>query len=319
MADVTYDSIAPLVHRSSTEGTTLQVSFKCPVSEAEVQSQATLRRGKGVKDVAMSSAKRGLMASLRRSVMGAVRAALGHGLLGRVGQDVARSVLSDADQKVREHFTEDEKQAATVDAFERVKSEFVWDPKGQRFVSAKVTGATPSAFSKQLAEAPVTERYDRGVLARMLVEIANADGRIEPEEIAFLSGFITDDIGTVPDLLAKPPLSGVELSETSTGGVRETLLMLAWAAAMTDEDLAEAEKKKLEDFAQGLALHPDRAESARRAAQSHLLDQAIEAAYARGFDDAKRQEVLQLGANLGMEPDEAERAEIRYRKAHGLV
>lgn len=318
MSEVTYEAIAPMIQEASAQGTTYNVTFRCPLSEATVSSQAALRRGAGVKDVAVGSAKKSLMYSLRRSVLGAVRSVLGHGVLGRVGQDVARSMLSDAEQKANEHFTEDEKQAAAVEAFERVKGEFVWDPKGQRFVSAKAAGATPSAFSKQLAEAPVSERYDRGVLARMLVEVANADGRIEPDEINFLSGFITDDVGTVPALLKKPALSSVELSETSTGGVRETLLMLAWAAAMTDEELADAEVRKLEGFAAGLALHPERAESARRAAQAHLLEQAIEAAYARGFDDAKRQEVLQLGANLGMEAEEAERAEIRYRKTHGL-
>lgn len=319
MAEVTYDTIAPLVLRTDTHGTTLKVVFRCPVSEKVVDAQATLRRGAGLKDVAVGSAKRGIMHSLRRSVLGAVRSALGYGLLGRVGQDVARSVLSDVEEKANEHFSEEEKHAAAVEAFERVRSEFVWDPKGQRFVSAMAAGATPSAFSKQLAEAPVVERYDRGVLARMLIEVANADGRIEPEEIAFLSGFVTDDIGSVRDLMKKPPLSGTELSETSTGGVRETLLMLAWAVAMTDEELADAERQKLEAFASGLALHPDRAESARRAAQAHLLEQAIEAAYAQGADDAKRQEILQLGAKLGMAAEEAERAEIRYRKAHGLV
>ncbi len=313
-----YDDIEPLIADSKIDGSTIEVSFRCPVTQTEVPSQGTMRAGRDVSSVAQRSVKRSLSQSLRRAVFSAIRGALGSGLLGRAGQDVARSVLTDATDKMNHTHSSGEKQAALLEAFEQVQSQFVWDAKSSRWVAAEALGAK-SEFSSQLASAPVRAKYDRGVLARMLVEIAAADGSVSAEEKDFLAGFVTPDLGSIDQLLAAGSLSSVDLSEVSAGSVRETLLMLAWAAACTDEDLDASEQAKLTDFAAGLGLSSQQATKMRTVAQEHVLNAAFQAAYSDGVDATKKAQVLAVAAAIGVPAEQAQRFEIRFRKAHGLV
>lgn len=318
MAEITFENVKPLLANAQQNGATMQCTFRCPTSGATVEASASIKKGRGLGDVAKQSAKRSLMWSVRSGVMRAVRSVLGYGFFGRVGRDIANQLLGDAAKKADQAYSDDEKNAAIVDAFTNVSSQFVWDGKKGRWVSAKGAGDVLTDFAKQLSQAPVTEKYDRVVLARILVEIANADGRLADEEKELLKSFITPDLGSFEDLSAKSPLSGAELAETSASA-RETMLMLGWAVALSDEDLASEEQARLVEVANGLQLDEGRAAQMKQHAQLYLLDQALESAYANGASDAGRQEVMGLAQKLGIDGEAAERAEIRYRKRNGLV
>lgn len=319
MSEITYESIQNLVDHAEQDGRQMKVTFKCPATQDVIASSATIQAGKELKDVAMASAKKSVMYSVRRTLMSTIRSVLGGGMFGKVGRDVASELMRGMETKAKESYSEAEKQAAVVAAFEAVKTRFAWDGKNQRWVSAQGAGNLLSDFDKQLGAHPVTQTYDRGILARMLVQVSAADGHLADEEKEFLSTVVTSDLGSIDDLLKSGNPSAVELSEVSQGGIRETLLMMSWTVALTDEELADAEQQLLVSYAQGLTVADDRAQILKGWAQHQVLGQAMSAIYASGATAEGKQKILQIAQQIGVSAEDAERAEIRYRKQYGLI
>ncbi|WP_428261709.1 hypothetical protein [Haliangium sp.] len=318
MSNLRYENIQPLIAAAEQQGASMRVTFRCPVSGFEVQASAGLRADDSISGRAAQRAKRSLMWSVRSAISRAVRSALGHGVLGSAASSVASDVVQAGGEQVR--YSDSDKEAAMVRAFESVQSQFAWDAEKGQFISAQAAGDMLPGFTRQLQIAPATSKYDRGVLARMLTEIAAADGELGDDERAFVSGFVTPDIGTVDSLMAAGRLSTAELSETTQGPVRETMLMLAWGVAFTDESLAPQEEVRLGEYAEGLGLAEARVAELKSDAQMYLLDQALHHAYAGGQKNAEAHaEAMRLAQRLGIDPTAAERADIRFRKRHGLV
>jgi len=320
MSEITYENIKPLIESAEQEGSMMKCVFKCPVSGTTVESQAAIQKGRGLADRAKESAKRSLSWRIRWGVSRLVRSALGYGIGGRVAGDVAGQAVSGAAEKVGQGFSESEKQAAIEQAFKNVSSQFVFDGKKNTWVAATVAADILTDFAGQLNSAPVSQNYDRGVLARMLVEVAQADGNLAAEEKDFLAGFISSDLGTVDELAGKPRLSPAELAEVSSGPARETMLMIAWALACTDKELAQAEQQRLAAFTEALGVADTRAAELKRYAQRFVIDQAMEGVYPGGVvDEGAKAEVYHFAERIGLDRNEAERVEIRYRKRNNMV
>lgn len=318
MSQISYNTIHPLIVHAEQQGTAMRVTFRCPVSGQEVHASAGLRAANTIGNRVAGTAKRNLMWSVRGAIAGAVRRAFGHGMLGSMAAGAARDAMSAGESNLR--FSDSEKQEAIVRAFASVSSQFAWDAQNGRFISAQAAGEVMTDFMKQIAAAPVTTPYDRGVLARMLTEIAVADGNLGEDERAFLSGFVTPDIGTVESLAQAQRLSAAELSETSQGAARDTMLMLAWGVALTDEELSPQEAARLDEHAAGLGIAAARTGELKRFAQTYLLDQALGGVYAGGQRNAElHAEAMAMAERMGLDRTEAERADIRFRKRYGLV
>lgn len=325
MAEITYESIKPLIAKEEVHGSTMVCTFRCPESGFEVEARAPLHKkqtaGSRVASRAKDTVKRNLLFQARTALSRAIGGILGRGTLGQMGRSVGHSAVTEATRgggSSEVSYSDAEKREAVVDAFQTVSSRFAYDAENERWISAQLAGDVLTDFARQLDDAPVNQTYDQGVLARMLAEVANADGTIGEDEKGFLGGFVPPDLGSVDDLLAKPALSTVELDETSAGEPRETMLMIAWALALTDEDLAEAEQARLGQLAEGLGIPPERADELKHHAQVFIIDQAVEAACDSGQDDAQvREQVLELADKIGLDRESAERAEIKYRKRVG--
>ena len=297
----------------------MRVTFRCPVSGQSVQSSGGLQAANTMASRATQSAKRGLMWSLRSSIARAARSAFGHGVAGSVASQATYGAMSGVGSG-RTSYSDSDKRDAIVRAFHNVQNQFAWDAQNNRFISAQAAGQTLPEFSQQRSSAPVSSPYDRGVLARMLTEIACADGQLGDDERGFLGGFITPEMGTVEQLAQYQRLSAAELAETTQGPSRETMLMLAWALAFTDEELSSQEAGRLNEYAGQLAIAPQRAEELVQYAQVYLVDQALMRAYPGGQrDPALHAEVMALAGRLGLDSTTAERADIRFRKRYGLV
>ena len=319
MSQITYQTIQPLVASAEQQGSSMRVSFRCPVTGQVIEASGALQRSNTMGDRVAESAKRSVMYGLRNALTRSIRRALGYGIVSNVVADAARGAASGSGQASQD-YSDDEKQAAIVRAFESVSNQFVWDGANNRFVSVQAAGDVMTDFMRHLNSAPVNAPYDRGIAARMLTEIACADGTIGDDERQFLAGFLAPEIGTVDSLAQMARLSSAELAETTQGPPRETMLMLAWALALTDESLASDEALRLNEFASGLGISTDRAHELRAYAQIYLVDQALGRAYPGGRrDEQAHAEVMAMAGRLGMDPTEAERVDIRFRKRYGLV
>lgn len=318
MSQSIYETIQPLIAHAEQQGSTMRVVFRCPVSGYETEASAGMRQGSSMGSRVSGSLKRSLMWSVRNVIASAVRSAFGHGIVGSVLANSSREAIQAGEEKLR--YSEDDQRDAVERAFQSVSDRFLWDAAQGRYIAAQAGGEVITGFMRQLVDAPATSRYDRLVAARMLTEIAAADGQLRQDEHMFLAGFITPDLGAVDDLSRNPRLSAAELAETSEGPVRDTLLMLAWAVAWTDDQLAPEEEARLREYATALAVPAARLAELQGHVRTYLLDQALARAYSGGrLDAAAHAEAMEFARRLGLDATTAERADIRFRKRNGLI
>ncbi|MBL4848534.1 MAG: TerB family tellurite resistance protein [Planctomycetes bacterium] len=318
MTEITFEELRGLIAAQEVRGSRVEVTFKCPTTGASHESSAGIRKGKGLGNVALSAAKQGMWRSLRSGIMRAISGALGSGAMASVGRQVSNQMVRDASQGSQ--FTGEDVEAAVVEAFQSVQSKFRREGQGWVAAHGEVSAdVADTGFQAQLRQGPVSERYDQGVLARVLVEVARGDGKLSSEEEALLGTFVDPSMGTIAELATRPPLSSVELSETSAAA-RDTILMLGWALALSDQSLAPSEQARLAEVASGFEISAEQAAVLQGYAQAFLVDQALEAAYASGSrDPAAHQEAMAVAAAIGLSAEAAELADVRFRKAKGIV
>lgn len=318
MSDLSYQNIAPLIASSSQAGRSMRFVFKCPVTGQQVQASYTFQQDPGVSSKVTAAAKRSMWYEVRREVGYAIRSVFGYNIVGRMAADMATAAMTASQSGVSTapKYSEQEQQVAAVEAFRTVANQFAWDAKNGRWISRRALADTMSPFERQVAENPVDHPYDRDVLSRMLVEVTCADGRLSEEEDAFLMEFLEGN--TVEELSQRPELTEAELGETSTGGVRETLLLIAAVAALSDEEFSKPEQEKLDLFARGLGLVGPRRNEVLKKAQTFILDQAMEKMWAWGGHDANaRNELMALADRIGMDRRAAAVAEAQFQKRRG--
>lgn len=314
MTQINYANIENLIGDQQVTGSTLNVTFRCPQTNVEVAATATLKKGTTISEDATRKVKKGLWSSLRRSVGRAITDALGSGTAGRVVRDVASSAIGQ--QEGKNAFSKTETQAGMVAAFETVQNRFRWDGENNCWVGLS---EPTTAFAKRLQEAPVTEKFDRGVLARTLVELSGADGDIGDEERAFLGQFLDGELGTIEELAQRGPLTNGELGET-TEPVRSSILMLGWATAMCDEDVADEEVARLTELATGFGIDEATNGALREDAQRFLFEQALAGVYEGGQrEEAAFGEATAAAKRMGLEDSAIESFDASYRKRCGIV
>ncbi|MBW2732566.1 MAG: TerB family tellurite resistance protein [Deltaproteobacteria bacterium] len=315
MEEITYESLQPLLLEVQQEGHDLRCLFGCPLCDFRIRAEAIVKHASLGEELSASERKQEQGA--KSSLAGFLRRILGGGPLRAVGE-VAKTAVSDSSPPGV--YSEDEKQSAVIAAFRQVLPSFVWDGTARRWLSARAaTGLLPE-FNQQLVAAPISREVDRDVLARMLVEVAQADGVLAPEERGFLESFLGKEEGRLDDLTKQPLLSRDELAACGALEVRETMLMLAWATSLVDGDLDPRETARLKELARGLSVRGGRAETLKRYAQVFLVDQALEHAYGGAAGGARRHaEAFALAKRLGLDQASVERVDIRLRRRLGRV
>lgn len=319
MPEITLENVQPLITNVQASGRTLTVQFRCPVSNHVVPAQY-MAAAKQQSRLAQT-AQRTVMYEVRRAIAPMLRGVFGYGMVGRMASQAADTAIRSATSTRRgpTGLSQSEQNEALIEAFRSVSSQFVWDGPNGRWLSARAARDLMSPFELQLADGPVEAPYDRQVLARMLVEIASADGTLVEAERSFMTEFLTPEVGSLDSLTDRPPLTAAELGSTTRGPVRGTLLLLASVLALSDEDYDPAEQAKLDQFAHGLGLTGGQAEAMREAAQTFLLDQALDRMFAWGGHDAHAREQLYLLADkIGLARDKAELAEARFQRRRGV-
>lgn len=314
MSTPTLANVQPLVQHQDIRGRTLQVRFQCPVSGQVVDARFAVPVDNSMGSRVTSQVKRNLMWSLQSAVASAIRSTMGYNIAGRVASDVARSTIGGMQRQASSQaLSAREAEHALLQAFVSVQHQFIWDQGRGAWISHAAAQEALSDFERMLAAAPIAHPYDRQVMARMLVEIARGDGHLSSEESSWLTEVITPDLGDIASLATRPPLTPAELGSTSAGPVRQSLLVLAWAMALVDEEMAASEKALLDHFAAGLRTSPADTEACRKAAQTYILDQAMDRMFAwGGHDEYARAQLYGLAQRIGMAVHEAQEAEARH-------
>ena len=315
--DITYEKLANNIAEENAEGGTMHVVFKCPLTDKSFEASAQMRAASGVGARVKQRAKREILQQAKRSIMRGLRGLFGGGRIGSAVGSMGHASM--ARGSMGASYGKTEKQQGVVDAFKSIAGRFAWSDEKSAFVSAADLEGLLSAYDIQLSKGPVESKWDRGVLARMLAEIVASDGTVADEERSFFEAFLTDEIGSLDDLLKRDPLSQTEIDETSAAA-RETMLMLAWSVALCDEELDEAESKKLRSFAGMLGVDDGRAGELRAAASDKVIENVLDECYADGeFDDDERKRVGELAQGIGVDGDRVAKIDVKLRKRRGIV
>jgi tellurite resistance protein len=304
---VTYEQIESLIISRSLEGSRMVCEFRTPSGEI-VSATASIKRERDVSSQISRNMQRVAATQTRMAVTRTLSSALGGGIFGRAASMVVRTASTP--QALGINYSESEKKAAVVEAFEKVSAHFSMDDSSGSWkapaISPSKSADQLSMFERQLSAYPVTNKYDKEILSRMLVEVANVDGNISEEERSFMESFIPAEIGTINSLLRWDKLSEVECEEVSAP-VKKTIYMLAWINAMVDYEIDPDEKAMLMEFAEMLGLSDSDTREMIKASKYYILENAF-------GEDLNRSELFELADCLQLAHDEAERCLIQYKK-----
>ena len=310
---MTYDQISHLIVSADLEGSKMFCTFQHPTQDRVIESEAPIRRSKSVQSQVTRTIKRNVSRELRRSTSRMLRSALGGGFLGRTASQIVRT--STRDNEFVKGYTQEEKQEAIVAAYQKVAhlleesaaSQESPSPTSSISIKTKAPAkAATSEFEAHLQRFPIKETYDQEILARMLAELASADGDIGEEEEEFLNSFLPPSLGTIDTFLNAEPLSPVECEEVSQKA-KLSILMICKALSIIDLDADDSEQQLLSEFAEMMGISAKKAEAAYQKAQSYILESHIDT-------DTPRQEVFEIGEKIGLSQDEALRAQIQLKK-----
>jgi len=257
MKDVTYESIAKLIKQQTQLGNTLHVVFSCPVTGICISGYAAI-----LPEQPDIQALDHTMSDIRSLVMSAVRETLCN----------PRLIIPSAIPQ--QQYSLDALHLAAATAFHSVQQHFVWDKNASRWVSRQASVEFETNFIRQLSSAPITAQHDCTVLAQLLIEIANADGKIAPEEKCFLETFLKSKETVV--------IANISLEALANTKQRETVLMLCWALALCDQNLDHLEGSCLQRIAQGLDLSDARIAEIKTYAKQYVVDQALQSQWEGG-------------------------------------
>ena len=201
-----------------------------------------------------------LAGRMRSRMVGVLRKAVGKKKIE--SEDSDAPTFEKASRKEREH--------AVVAAFQAIMNEIIYDETAGKWHLA----TDFSEFEQKIRRNPLVEAYDKRLMSRMLVEMARADGKIEEEERLFFNHFLNEQTGRLGDLMRAPYLREEECQKVAPKH-RPTIFMIVAAVALTDNELAASEQKKLKQFATMFELDNQQQEELLKVAQIYTIEAAV--------------------------------------------
>lgn len=138
MPHITYDTIEPNVAETEVDGSTIVVTWKCPVSGKIVaKSEAGMEAATSTARNMAQATQRTLIEAALQGFVSFISNTFG-GVAGRVATSAAYPARAGAIQQVgRPVYTKASENAATVAAFEQVRDKFRWDENRELFVAVQ--------------------------------------------------------------------------------------------------------------------------------------------------------------------------------------
>jgi tellurite resistance protein len=240
-------------------------------------------------------------------------------MLGRTGGMAFNTAARETTKTAGQGPSNKEIKEAIVKAFLMVAGNFHYDQETKEWFKASDPPPPPpkSPYEEQWNTNPIVDPHDLDVFARIIAELAYADGTIAKEEAEFFREIIDSLPSKNPtapkpslDKLAKSdPVSRIEAQEV-TQGVKATIFMTAWVIAAIDLDIDPVEEELLMEYADVFELPEARREELTRSAKYFVMEQNID-------PDIPREELFELSAKIKLSNDEAERCRIAYKRRVG--
>ncbi|MEE9311884.1 MAG: TerB family tellurite resistance protein [Planctomycetota bacterium] len=315
MSDITYEKLAKNIASEETSGSQMKVTFICAVTGTTIESGATMAQAKGLKAGIKKAAKRGFFTAARRGLRSALRGVFGSGIIGNAAQSSAASSVGHG---TTVSYDESSKHDAVVVAFMKVSKKFAWSKEDNAYVLVSHLEGMMSDYDKQMRDHPLKSRWDKAVCARVLAEIASADGEIADDEQELFNAVLDDDTGSLDEVVAAGKLSKVELEEV-TPDSRGTILMLGWTMAFCDEELADAERERMTEIAELMAFSNERLNHFMHLAAEQVVINMLEGCYEDGgLDEDEKKRIAELSGNIGINEALVAKLDVKVRVRLGI-
>lgn len=320
--DFSYEEIAKYVLDYEIDGNRVVVEFQNEAGEV-YDASAVMRKSKTI--TSQLSDKVGKMAKsqARRHATRMVRSALGGGMLGRLGSTVVRSSVNNAEVPGTSNYSESDIHEAIAKAFKRVARNFstessnarttMRDRRNQDRSRERVVRDRNSAreeeldFQGQLRKHPVKNLFEQDILARVLVMVARADGKITEDERNLISDILPKKIGTISDIAERGEVSSVEAEELDAG-VKKSIVLLSYSVALVDFDLSRNEAEKLVQIATLFGLEHHEITALERLAKYETLSSVMD-------PYMSKEQLYEAADGMELSRDEAERMLIQFKKS----
>jgi hypothetical protein len=137
MIDITYDMIKPNVANVATNGSAVEVSWKCAETGRDMgRSTAQQQADDSVGGKVLTTVKQSAVREIGYGVVSFISSLLG-GSAGRVARDATWSASSQLQARANaaSYYNEGTKRAAIVHAFKQVQSRFEWSEEKKHFIA----------------------------------------------------------------------------------------------------------------------------------------------------------------------------------------
>jgi hypothetical protein len=312
--DITYNLIKPLIVDVEVQGQRVFVEFQQPDTGNFVTAQGHIRHNNSVGSAVSRSVKRSAIQQARSSITRMVGSLFGGGFLGRTARAATSTATSEYARNQNQSAnapSQSDIEEAVVAAFKTVRSQFHFDEASGSWGKPKTPAAAreKNAFEQQIDRNPIVDRHDRKVFARILADLASADGVIQDEEVNFFQSLVPVDAGSIHDIIASDPVSKVDC-EMVKDSVRDTIYMFSWAIVMVDYEIHAKEVEMMGKYGDMLGIAAARKTELEQYAKIHMLEQAL-------HPGTNREELFELAASLNLSQDDAERAKIAWLRRQG--
>lgn len=309
MAEITYKSIEALLLSLEVEGRSVRCQFFAG-ADRPLSATSPIRKDQGVtsrvgRDVKLMVANRA-----RSAAASQVHRLLGGDLLGRAGSHLVRRALTKDVLIGQDEPTQAEIEAAVVSAFGRLRRKYEYDAASQtwRYARAQAGGALGGGAGREAPPKPPRPltRFEREVLARLVVTLAYADGEVSPQEAQLISELVGASMGSIEEIRARDPISPLELASLADD-IKGRLMDAALCLLYADFKQHPRELVILEEFAHSLGYSAPQMKALTELAKLKVLESIFD-------EDVQRSEVIDVAEALGIDAKEAELALIRYKQ-----
>lgn len=314
MQHTTYASIEALIKEAELSGTQVQCIFYHLDGET-IRSSAAIPKNNSTMDRVGRTVKGQLLNRARSTASQSIFSLLGGGMLGRAGSMVVRGSIPNRSMIPNEPDEEDI-QNATIAAFKKVSSQYEYDetediwiavaPQKQKLVIKNTVNRANTDTSQNKSSEKETagqlNRFEKEVLARLLVEISDADGSVSGEEEFFLKNVIPRELGTIDQIRKMDSISPVEIRSLTLDSKLQ-ILKSAMIISFSDLQPHENEMGLIQDYSNQMGLSSSQYKQLQKEAKIETLSNIID-------EHTSRTDLLEIARQLNIPEEEAEMALI---------